>query len=81
MAFYTGPAAGYNLFPTICFELNILQRMELKLNLDIEINCISLPEFRGERVAYKSRFYQEHDFGSHDFVCQQFPGKQAWLTS
>lgn len=81
MAFYTGLVAGYNLFPTTCFELNILERMELELNLDTEINYISLPEFWEERVAYKSWFYQEHDFGSHDFVCQQFPGKQAWLTS
>lgn len=77
MAFCIGLAAGHYLFPTTCFELNILQRMELKLNLDTEINYISLPEFRGERVAYKSWFYQEHDFGSHDFVCQQFPGEQA----
>lgn len=45
MAFYTGLVAGYNLFPTTCFELNILERMELELNLDTEINYISLPEF------------------------------------
>lgn len=49
MAYYSGLAAGYNLFPTTCFELNILQRMELKQNLDIEIN-----QSLEERVAYKS---------------------------
>lgn len=37
MAFYTGLVAEYNIFPTTCFELNILERMELELNLDTEI--------------------------------------------
>lgn len=53
MAFCIVLTAGYNLFPTTCFELNI-RNMELTVNVDIESNYILLPKFRGERVAYKS---------------------------